>query len=93
VQRIAFLKQMRSWTTERYGHRWRSVGRNIRTGSWVLRCTKCEVWVHDDGQVKTPYKGFGAGPRRGGGSLREWIEAALPACRSLERIVFQVMED
>lgn len=82
---------MQSWS-ERSGHRWKSVGKNIHSGKWIVRCAHCGTSVGEDGHVTTNAKGFGAGKKKGG-DLREWIEAALPACTSLEKIVFQVMED
>ncbi len=56
-----------------------------------VRCTQCDVRVQDNGRVVTAARGFGNGERCRGGGLREWIETSLPVCRSMEKIVYDVM--
>lgn len=97
MKRIAFFKWMKSWT-QKYGHRWQSVPRGQDAAlrrtprAQAVRCTECGVRVSDRGKVTTAATGYGAGEREPGRGLKPWIEAALPACTSLEKVMREVME-
>ncbi len=90
MKRVAFLKWVRSWT-KKYGHRWRSVRRD-GSRHQAVRCTLCGARVVENGQVISSSPFFGSGPKQGEGSLRDWMEASLPVCKSMEEVVYDVME-
>lgn len=89
MKRLQFLLWMRSWTKP-YGHRWRSVRRNGR--KQAVRCGRCGVKVDERGKVTSPSPLFGCGERDAAVGLKEWLEASMPACTSLESMMREVME-